>query len=153
MRPYLLAAVDAVLAEDGRASCGHPHAGQRVAVNLVLLDHALALLVLGHAKRKKKKKRESAVSLTRAARLDRCRRPSSPSTHHVDSAVLPVVDLVVPYDGAAVGSDLDAGQGVAVDVVALYQAPAVPEDVHAALVAVEYGVSAGRKTERLKVSK
>lgn len=152
MRPYLLAAVDAVLAEDGRAARGHPHAGQRVAVNLVLLDHALALLVLGHAKREKKK-RESAVSLTRAARLDRCHRPSSPSTHHVDSSVLPVVDLVVPYDGAAVGSDLDAGQGVAVDVVALYQAPAVPEDVHAALVAVEYGVSAGRKTERLKVSK
>lgn len=59
----------------------------------------------------------------------------------------------MPYDGAAVGSDLDAGQGVAVDVVALYQAPAVPEDVHAALVAVEYGVSAGRKTERLKVGK
>lgn len=55
MRPYLLAAVDAVLAEDGRAARGNPHAGQRVAVNLVLLDHALALLVLGHAKRKKKR--------------------------------------------------------------------------------------------------
>lgn len=80
------------------------------------------------------------------------RRPPSPSTHHVDSSVLPVVDLVVPYDGAAVGSDLDAGQGVAVNVIALYQAPAVTEDVHAALVAVKYSVSAARKTETLKVS-
>lgn len=58
----------------------------------------------------------------------------------------------MPYDGAAVSSDLDARQGVAVNVVALYQAPAVAEDVHAALVAVEYGVSAARKTETLKLS-
>lgn len=57
----------------------------------------------------------------------------------------------MPYNRAAVGSDLDAGQGIAVNVVALYQAPAVAEDVHAALVAVEYGVSAA-KMETLKVS-
>jgi len=42
-----------------------------------------------------------------------------------------VVDLVLPYDGAAVGADLDAGQCVPVDVVALDQSPAVPEDVYA----------------------
>lgn len=53
----------------------------------------------------------------------------------------------MPYDGAAVGSDLDARQGVAINVVALYQAPAVTKDVHAALVAIEYGISAARKTK------
>lgn len=51
MQLYLLAAVDAVLAEDRCAARGHPHAGQRVAVDLVLLDHALALLVLEHRQR------------------------------------------------------------------------------------------------------
>lgn len=43
---HLFAAVDAVLAEDRRAACCHPHSGQRVAVNLVLLDHPLTFLVL-----------------------------------------------------------------------------------------------------------
>lgn len=52
---YLLAAVDAVLAEDRSAACGHPHSSQRVAVNLVLLNHALALFMLEHGA-------ESAVS-------------------------------------------------------------------------------------------
>lgn len=50
---YLLAAVDAVLAEDRRAARGHPHAGQGVAVDLVLLDHPLALLMLEHRQRGK----------------------------------------------------------------------------------------------------
>lgn len=45
---YLFATVDAVLAEDRSAACGHPHPGQRVAVNLVLLDHPLAFLMLKH---------------------------------------------------------------------------------------------------------
>ena len=59
--------------------------------------------------------------------------------------MLPVVDLVVPDDGAAVGADLDACQRVAVDVVALYEAPAVAEDVDSTLVPVEDGVApAGR---------
>lgn len=43
---YLLAAVDAVLTEDRSAACGHPHSSQRVAVNLVLLNHPLALFML-----------------------------------------------------------------------------------------------------------
>lgn len=43
---YLLAAVDAVLAEYRSAACGHPDSSQCVAVNLVLLDHPLAFLVL-----------------------------------------------------------------------------------------------------------
>ena len=65
--------------------------------------------------------------------------------HHVYAPVLPVVDLVVPDDGAAVGADLDPGQGVAVDVVALDEAPAVAEDVDSALVPVVDGVApAGR---------
>lgn len=51
---YLFATVDAVLAEDGSAACGHPDSGQCVAVNLVLFNHPLAFLVLKH-------KAESAV--------------------------------------------------------------------------------------------
>ena len=43
---YLFAAVDAVASQDWRAARGHPHPRQRVAVDLVLLDHPLALLVL-----------------------------------------------------------------------------------------------------------
>ena len=57
--------------------------------------------------------------------------------------MLAVVDLVLPYDRAAVCSDLDAGQGVSVDVVALDQSPTVSEYVHATLVSVEYSVSPG----------
>lgn len=96
---YLLAAVDAVLAEHWRAARGHPHTSQRVAVDLVLLDDALALLMLEHRQRGK-----GPVKPDPGGRI--CRPPSS-STHHVDSSVLSVVDLVVPYDGAAVGPDLD----------------------------------------------
>lgn len=40
--------------------------------------------------------------------------------YHVDAAVLSVVDLVVPDNGAAVGSDLNSRQGVTIDVIALY---------------------------------
>lgn len=42
--------MDAVLAQDGRAPRGHPDAGQRVAVHLILLNHSLAFFVLpvGH---------------------------------------------------------------------------------------------------------
>lgn len=40
--------------------------------------------------------------------------------YHIDASVLPVVDLVVPDDGAAVGSDLDSRQSVAIDIVTLY---------------------------------
>ncbi len=45
---YLFATVDAVLAQDRSAACGHPHSSQCVAVNLILLDHSLALLMLKH---------------------------------------------------------------------------------------------------------
>lgn len=48
---HLFATVDAVLAEDRSAACGHPHSSQRVAVNLVLLNHPLAFLVLEHGAR------------------------------------------------------------------------------------------------------
>lgn len=40
--------MDAVLAEDRSAARGHPDSSQRVAVNLVLLNHPLALLMLTH---------------------------------------------------------------------------------------------------------
>lgn len=66
-------------------------------------------------------------------------------TYHIDASVLAVVDLVVADDGAAVGSDLDARQGVTVDVVTLYQAPPISKYVHASLVPVENGVSPENK--------
>lgn len=43
---YLFATVNAVLAEDGSAACRHPHSCKRVAIDLVLLNHALAFLML-----------------------------------------------------------------------------------------------------------
>ena len=45
---HLFATVDAVLAENWSAACGHPDSSQRVAVNLILLNHPLAFLVLKH---------------------------------------------------------------------------------------------------------
>lgn len=59
--------------------------------------------------------------------------------------MLPVVDLVVPYNGAAVGSDLDSRQGIAIDIVTLYQTPSISENVHPSLVTVEYSISPGNK--------
>lgn len=43
--------MDAVLAEDGSAARGHPDSCQCVAVDLVLLDHSLAFLMLKHKRR------------------------------------------------------------------------------------------------------
>lgn len=43
---YLFATVNAVLAEDGSAACRHPHSCKRVAIDLVLLNHPLAFLML-----------------------------------------------------------------------------------------------------------
>lgn len=57
----------------------------------------------------------------------------------------------MPYDGATVGSDLDSRQGVAIDIVTLYQTPSIPEYVHATLVTVEYSVSTGRKFQFVRV--
>lgn len=48
---YLFATVDAVLAEDRSAACGHPDSSQRVAVNFIFLNHSLAFLVLKEQKR------------------------------------------------------------------------------------------------------
>lgn len=45
---YLLSTVDAVLAENRSATCGHPDSCQCVAVNLVLFNHPLAFLMLKH---------------------------------------------------------------------------------------------------------
>ena len=59
-------------------------------------------------------------------------------THHINAAMLAMMDLVVSHDGIAVGSYLDASQCIAVDVVILHQAPPLPEYVHAALMPVKY---------------
>lgn len=48
---HLFATVDAVLAKDRSAPCGHPDSSQCVAVNLVLLNHPLAFLMLKHKNR------------------------------------------------------------------------------------------------------
>lgn len=59
--------------------------------------------------------------------------------------MLSIVDLVMPYNRAAVGSDLDSRQGVTIDIVTLYQTPPISKYVHASLVTVEYSVSTGKK--------
>lgn len=62
--------------------------------------------------------------------------------------MLSVVDLVVPYNGAAVGSDLDSRQGVTIDIVTLYQTPSISKYVHPSLVTVEYSVSPENITKK-----
>lgn len=62
--------------------------------------------------------------------------------------MLSIVDLVVPYNGAAVGSDLDSRQGVTIDIVTLYQTPSISEYVHPSLVTVEYSISPGYKRNK-----
>lgn len=57
---------------------------------------------------------------------------------HVDPAVLPVVDLIVPNDRITISPDLYAGQSVAVDVVVFDKTAALAENVDAALVPVVY---------------
>lgn len=64
--------------------------------------------------------------------------------------MLAVVDLVVAYDGAAVGADLNARQGVAVDVVTLYQTPPISKYVDASLVPVEDGVPPANTSSGVK---
>lgn len=39
--------------------------------------------------------------------------------HHIDATVLAVMDLVVSNNGVTVGSDLNSGQCIAVNVVVL----------------------------------
>lgn len=75
----------------------------------------------------------------------------------INSAVLSVVDLVVPHDGITVCAYLYAGKSVPVDVVVLNEAAALPEYVHPALVAVVdlvpayCGVTAGGDPHARKV--
>lgn len=62
--------------------------------------------------------------------------------------MLSIMDLVVPYNGAAISSDLDSRQGITIDIVILYQTPTVTKYVHSSLVTIEYSVSAGYKREK-----
>lgn len=132
--------MDAVLAEDRGAARGHPHSGQRVAVNLVLLDDPLAFFMLKHQQPSAGFRCIGHFLSTAARRI-----------YHVDAAVLSVVDLVVPYDWAAVGSDLDSRQGVPIDVITLYQTPPISKYVHPSLVSIEYSISPGCTDQRLLV--
>lgn len=61
--------------------------------------------------------------------------------YHIDAPVLSIVNLVVPYNGATVGSDLDSRQGITVDIVTLYQTPSISKYVHPSLVTIEYSIS------------
>lgn len=58
--------------------------------------------------------------------------------------MLSIMDLIMPYDRAAVGSDLDSRQGVTINIVTLYQTPAISKYVHTSLVTVEYSISTGK---------
>lgn len=71
--------------------------------------------------------------------------------YHIDAPMLSIVDLVVPYNGAAVGSNLDSRQGVTIDIVTLYQTPSISKYVHPSLVTVEYSVSPGYKGKKQSI--
>lgn len=74
------------------------------------------------------------------------------ATHHVYASMLAVVDLVVPDDGAAIGSDLDASQRVPVDVVHFDEAPPIAKYVHASLVPVVDGIPPALKNSTLSLA-
>lgn len=63
--------------------------------------------------------------------------------------MLSIMDLVVPYNGAAISSDLDSRQGITIDIIILYQSPTIAKYVHSSLVAVEYSVSTGYRGKNL----
>lgn len=62
--------------------------------------------------------------------------------------MLTIMDLVVPHDGAAVGSDLDSRQGVTIDVITFYQTPPISKYVDPSLVTIEYSISPGNKIKK-----
>lgn len=61
--------------------------------------------------------------------------------HHIDSSMLPVMDLVVPYYRTAVRSDLNASQGISINIISLNEAPPITKYVNASLVSIEDGIS------------
>jgi hypothetical protein len=63
--------------------------------------------------------------------------------YHVDATMLSVVDLVVAYNWAAIGSNLDSSQSVAMDIIPLDQATPITKYVHAPLVTVKDCIAPG----------
>lgn len=59
--------------------------------------------------------------------------------------MLAIMYLVVSDYRAAVGSDLNASQGVSINIIALYETSAITKYVNAPLVAIEDGISPERK--------
>ena len=75
--------------------------------------------------------------------------------YHIDAPMLSIMDFIVPYNGAAVGSDLDSSQGVTIDVITLYQTSPVSKYVHSSLVTVVNSVSPefkGKEVKRLDIN-
>jgi len=68
-------------------------------------------------------------------------------THHIDSSMLPVMDLVVPYYRTAVRSDLNASQGISINIISLNEAPPISKYVNASLVSIEDGISPRLKAD------
>lgn len=116
-----------------RAAGCDPHSRQCVTVHLILLDDALAFLVLG----------DTEQTLYKSAFFPQVedRIKAQRNIYHVYSTVLAVVDLVVSDDWTAVGPDLYSCQGIAVDVVSFDEASAVAENINTALIAIENGVA------------
>lgn len=134
--------MNAVLAEDRSAACRHPHSCKCVAIDLVLLNHPLAFLML--------KQKQVVTNLwlwilnagdSKRWGNDLNQPDIRYHIYHVNASMLSIMDLVMPYNGAAVGSNLDPRQGVTVDVVTFYQTPPISKYVHPSLVTIEYSIS------------
>lgn len=60
------------------------------------------------------------------------------ATYNVDATMLAMVNLVVPHNRVATGTNLYAGESVAIDVVLFYQTSTLPKYINSALVTIEY---------------
>ena len=146
---HLLAAVDAVAPQDGRASRGDPDSGQRVAEHLILLDQALTFLVL-----QTQYKQGSLTADIYSHRCNhaqhnamRCAYTTPHATHHIDTAMLAVMYLVVTHYRVAIGADLYSRKCIAIDVIVLDQSAPVAKYIDSALMAVEDVIFSESKME------
>lgn len=70
-------------------------------------------------------------------------------SHHIYSAVLAIMDLVVSDNGTTICSDLDSCQGVAVDVISFDEASAIAENINTPLVAIKNGIAPASATKHI----
>lgn len=63
------------------------------------------------------------------------------NTHHINAAMLAIMDLVVSDNRAAVCPDLDSRQGITINVVSFDEASAITKNINSTLVAIKNGIA------------